>query len=98
MTLKTILDTGTHKIEIPSEATISAAPIRKIPVEDFIERFPEAPFETLANSSNTKAIGFMARLDKMSIVDLDSPVLNSLLSQMITANLLTQSEMDNLIA
>ncbi|MCK5609386.1 hypothetical protein KAR91_46365 [Candidatus Pacearchaeota archaeon] len=98
MTLQTILDTGTHKIEIPAGATIAAAPIRKIPVEDFIERFPEAPFETLANSTNSKAIAFMSRLDKVNIVDLDSPVLNSLLTQMVTAALLTQGQKDTLLA
>lgn len=95
--MKTILDTGTHKIEIPDSASVVVAPIRRIPVEDFIERFPEAPFETLANSPNSKAIGFMARLDKMSIVDLDSPILNSLLTQMVTANLLTQGEKNDLL-
>ncbi len=95
--MKDILNTATHRIQVHNSATVVSGPIRKIPVEDFIERFPEAPFEALANSGNTKAVGFMARLDKMSIVDLDSPVLNSLLTQMVGAGLLTQSQMDNLL-
>ncbi len=96
--MKTIYETATHKIEVPDNAVVGSVPIRKIPVEDFIERFPEAPFETLANSTNPKAIAFMSRLDKVNIVDLDSPVLNSLLTQMVVGALLTQAEMNALIA
>ena len=93
-----LLDTPTHKIEIPDGSTTSAPPIRVISTDSFVDRIPRAAFEVIANHASTEAKTFMAALNARSNIDLDNEKTVYYIDKMLLAGLITQQEYDDIIA
>jgi hypothetical protein len=93
--MKKILDTPTHSIEIQPGASVSSSS-RIITTEDFIERMPGNAWDDIADSGNKRAKAFIARLQSISVVNLDSAYIQGAVSAMVSSSTirLTQSEAD----
>ena len=76
---------------------VSNAP-RPISSEDFIERIPEAAWETITNSNNAKAVAFYARVSASPVINLDSPKVQNAVASMVSGGLISQAEADEILA
>lgn len=88
MSLKTIFDNGTHKIEIDSSATLSseAPPIRIISIGALDERLTFDESDLIDNSNNKHVKVLNKRLGRKAYIDLDSPAFADALDLLIVAN------------
>lgn len=93
-----LLDTPTHKIEIPDGSTTSAPPVRVISTDSFIDRIPLTAYNTIANHANADAKAFMSALNSRDTIDLDNDKTIYYIDRMVTATLITQAEADVILA
>lgn len=70
--MKTILDSGTHKVQIPNGAIINAPEvIRIITVGAFRKRLPSLTRKEIRNSVDDSIIDLRENLELASYIDLD---------------------------
>jgi len=83
------------------DGTFSAPPperINTITTDEFIDRIPQAAFETISNHSSAEAKTFMSLLNARSSIDLNNDKTTYYVDKMLVAGLITQQEHDDILA
>lgn len=92
--MQTILETPTHKIEIPDGAVLGSPIIRTITTKAFFRRLTFQERKVLRTSTLDAVADLREDLQRGDFVDLDG----ILEQQLIDTNLLSQSRIDELLA
>jgi hypothetical protein len=90
--MKLILDTPTHKIEIPDGATVRQLTIRRITTKAFFRRLKFGERKVLRNSTLDAVVDLREDLQRSLYIDLDD-----VLSRLLDTGLLDQSRIDELL-
>ena len=91
--MKKLLDTATHRIEVPDDAIVGG-PSRIVSPDDFLDRLGSVALDKIVASNAVAARAFVLRLQISEQIFLDAPAFSAALDRLVPG-VITAQERDN---